>query len=411
MLHDPVARGWTHTRTPRKHPPTCSAMASPPTGSMLNCSRGDGVPWASSSPCSGRGRCVPGGAAWPTGLCVCDAGFSAASDMFDLRVAVDPITGEQLSLDCPLTTTGSDAVWWIVFVVFAGRAILGAGFLLSLCWKRGVPLHASGGSSRTSRSIAIAVWNNLPYRLLILEVVAVCPLLMVVPLLKTLRGETIGTDAAVTVLFLFGFWTFLLQGSMFVFTHFSIVARTRALNQDSDDFRRLVGTFRRSIIMSHTIYGAFAIVPTLVALGTDKSLGPIASGEYICLLVRNIGVILYALNQIYGSFLMDREARQLLALLAERTASTGSADAATAILAYVDGFVSRVRLTTVLVVLVYGSFLVPWAWPYQTYSYGLLIALAGLDGSFGKVLIQMRRAGAAAGKSQNSTILVSHGSP
>ena len=81
------------------------------------------------STCSGHGTCVNASTAVSSSfasLCACDAGWSGASDLFDLRVAVDPATGAPLALDCPVP----DAMPLVMYAVFTATHVLRALIIL-----------------------------------------------------------------------------------------------------------------------------------------------------------------------------------------------------------------------------------------------------------------------------------------
>src|SRR5689334_9084040 len=71
----------------------------------------------STESCSGHGQCVDASAFSTefSHLCECDDGWSGATDMFDLRVALNPLTNKALALDCPM----SSIMTYFFFVLLA----------------------------------------------------------------------------------------------------------------------------------------------------------------------------------------------------------------------------------------------------------------------------------------------------
>ena len=127
-------------------------------------------------------------------------------------------------------------------------------------------------------------------------------------------------------------------------------------------------------------YLLLTIVPTLVALGLDKSLGPIDSGEYVVLIVRNGGVIAWQVCALSGYVFMLRQVTTI-------TSSVHSSDQPVAqqggppvksaqnVLSFLRLNVRSNALKNGVALITYTLFSIPPAWPYNAFSIALAVIL------------------------------------
>ena len=347
--------------------------------------------------CSGRGVLVDPAA----GLCLCDAAWNAGADLFDLRTDRSRL---ELQEDC-LNPDGVVIFFWTVLLALLVVRYVHLVPVLKRRW--GDAKRKPGG-----------VLRDKPVRILLFDALAATPLSIVGACLKLSDRHNVilGTDVAFTITFLLGILGINVMWGEFQIMQFHVLVTSNYLSDTAWRRRILTLNFwcQRGLGLSYML----SIAPTFVALGLDKSLGPIQSGEYIILIVRNIGVVLWQFFAFAGYYFMYR---QVDALQSSVQASGGAESASSnapgpgpgpasptsasklgspvVVRRNANNVVEVLRANLVsnakknlLALVVYTLFSIPFAWPYQTYAISFAACLLAVAMHPAKVLRTAQRA-------------------
>ena len=361
--------------------------------------------WTAS--CSGHGTLV----ASPvdgTPLCKCDAMFSGGADMFDLRVLTLP-DGTTLSLDCSVSMVAQSLFWAIVAALALLRYVQVAKTLISTCKSRGLASNSEVAKRTNSKQRIVAaapggvadneptpvskqrvhlstaartLMTHLTYRVLLAELLVICPLFLVTTLLKAVRGDVVGTDVAVTVCFILTV----------------IFFQIAQLDVGLAEFRILFATFSPTVrdrlrrahlaasLGSLTFYALATGVPTFVALSLPKTQGPICSYQYVLLLVRNVGVVAWQGFSIATTLMLRSRASALMqssvpvagghVSVSSRNNPAQSASRVQKVLEHLNAELGRMRTQGTLSLVLYAVFCIPVLWEQQTFVYAFTWMLA-----------------------------------
>lgn len=302
--------------------------------------------------CDGAGILVNSTLNDGTLYCLCDAYTSGKGDFFDSsHVAADGT----LSLTCTNSRIGEIFAWSIVLISMVYRFI---SVFQSFLSKFAAFKAQHNGSNYTWRQ----VYNVFALRIFLIDMVTVALVLIATSCLK-ITGQTIGTDIPVTVLYIFGVSSFQI-GSM-VLADKELIVLTSFLPSDKKTNIRWL--HRRIQIVSSCAYVLGVGVPSIMALTLDKSLGPWENGEYICLLTRNLFVVVWCSFSLCANDIIYKRFQYLLSSLIDEQ-STGAMQKMRA---------SRVLLARLymLISLLALVFCIPYIWGYQTYSLATMVAL------------------------------------
>jgi hypothetical protein len=326
--------------------------------------------------CSGHGQCIDArnySSDFPW-LCRCEDYWSGGTDMFDLRVAVDEF-GNDLAIACPNPVIAVLVVWSILFAATLHRQFYLIYAFYSRCKTKGKP--------KTIRKF----FEYTPYRVLFFDGIFYNPWFIVAAGSKVFGRQVVGTDNLIS-------WTMIVSITLMSFSvadfriaQFSTFAGARTLN--SDKTTRLLRIFSSIQFAQVLLYLAIAGVPTLYALLFDKSLGPIASNEYITLIIRNIGIILWAGSQWVGIRKILRELKYLLQI----TQNVGEGTTGTTnVLAFTQHLFKDMSAQFGIGMIGYFLFSLPWLWCYQAFSIGFFMTLPVFKNNMGKTLLDTAKA-------------------
>lgn len=366
--------------------------------------------------CSSHGVCVDSTSVAFPKACLCDMGWTGASDMFDLRlggVVVDT-QGRALALDCPQPTSLALGMYGLLTAAYLVRQLL---LMAALRRKLGAKFP---GRDKRGWAYVRALGMNMPTRVLLLESVIANPIFLCFCGLKLAStGEAvIGTDPAVTVLYGGGILTMFVVFSDFSISQFRTIARSRSLNTETSD--RITKVFMRNTLLEGILYALNSCLFPLAALAGDKSVGPIANSEYALIIARNVGVpIMFGFRAINLRSLMY-EVRIIQTQMggpptatsdggssggpgqggpaaSGSTARLGNAqmkssrEAAQGVLTLLDD-ASKETIKQVFVAgVIYAVFSLPWFWPFQQIAFAIVVSLASVANNEGLVFLRLAR--------------------
>jgi hypothetical protein len=246
--------------------------------------------WMGAAPCSGHGLVTE------QGLCLCDEAWDAGADLFELRVATTD-AGQVLAVDCSVPLAGVRTAW-AIFLFF--------------CMYRFVFAYLS--FARQVREQGVDV-HSFMFRTLAFDLCVCTPLFTATALLRLTDSpqtpHVIGTDLATTLVFVTGTLATVSAWAMFEIHQFSLLCVGNNLGDHAGTKRGIERQSTTNYLLVAS-YGFLTILPTVVALGLDKAKGPVASGEFIIIIVRNVGVVVWQICALVGAILMQREISSLL---------------------------------------------------------------------------------------------------
>jgi len=138
--------------------------------------------------------------------------------------------------------------------------------------------------------------------------------------------KALGTSFDITILIMLGTYMIIINFSIFEVEEFKVLLGAHLMSSSSHEF---VHQVRRFIVQQIfvSLSAAVNISAVLIALGMDKSLGPMNNGEWILLILRNFGVALWQANFALSSYMIYRNLAVQLATLMPPPVASGANDA------------------------------------------------------------------------------------
>jgi len=302
--------------------------------------------------------------------------WNAGSDLFQLRVQ------GPYALDCVQPDAAVIVVW--------------ALFLVASLIKQKHNLMALRNKNATLQQLRRSLYTDELTRLLVLDLVVATPLLIAAACLKLADRQTVvlGSDVAFTLLLTSGVLLTVVIWCAFQVMSFRVLVMAHLFA--ANKVHRILFKDKGLQATLALSYGLLTLVPTLCALGLNQSVGPIQSSEWIIIVIRNIGVMVWQLCGLAGSLLLLKEVRLLQASTIVGPDSSGAkslqSTSAKRVIEYLAANAKSIFRSNCLVLIIYSIFSMPLAWPYQTF--GLCISLITLvrGYSLGKIILASRSA-------------------
>jgi len=251
--------------------------------------------------------------------------------------------------------------------------------------------------------------------------------------LSDLHGVVLGTDVAFTVTLMCSVAIHATIWAVFQHLQFRVLAASQHLLATSRMFsfasssqpgtRMLRAHFLLELGLCFT-YILFTIVPTFTALGLNPAPGPVASGEYITLIVRNMGVVLWVSLALAAYMVLYRQVRSM-ELRSATEDSDGKAEERDAasngrivslrggvapankpapassfgtqqVLAFLGKNVRSNAFRQSFAIVTYTLFSIPPAWPYTSFNVAFGIIIVQVSMSPAKVMNAAMSAGSSA---------------
>jgi len=324
---------------------------------------------ASSDDCSGHGTPVP------EGRCICDPAWTGATDYFNLRVPSGQ-DGVYEALDCPVPTLGAQLVWCLAGVA----TLIRFGFAL-----KALSLHLRKHGWRSKVSVPLA--------LIVTDIVITVPVCIAALVLKILDSPStphvLGTDVAVSVLFALSNIFILVPYALFEAFQFRTLLLGGQLNYKSASTARGLVQYNATQFLLVAIYIGVNMIPRLVPLGMDQSQGPISDGEWVIIIVGNLGQILWQVFNYLGGVMMKRT---IAKISSDHHASAAhrDADRLSKVLEALTEHTRAMRSQIVIFVVLYTSGALPWLWRFQTFYLALAASVLIVKMSPCKVLVSIK---------------------
>ena len=313
--------------------------------------------------CGGNGQCVNSTLNPGLLLCLCNPGYSGASDFFDNRVEQLP-DGTWLSFSCHASQVGTIVVW--VFFLLCGliRAKQLAPLLVQF-WKKHYadPVKVKKG-----------LLADFPLGIVAFDLFAVCIPLFITGIGK-LCGMTLGTDALVTITLCFTIVSFQVGVLHLTRREFTIFVKGTMNPKEARKAQKLRDWLK---LFTITYFVGITIVPSLWTLSLDKSLGPIANNERTAIFFRNIGAAGYGVLDMWTTWMIRKRVKKLI------SSSNHEDQAVRFIINKMDAEMKTYIVFLGTIGLTYGIFVIPYLFQFQTYSIAVIVGLGALRHS-GKV--------------------------
>ena len=327
--------------------------------------------------CSGHGTLMP------NGLCICDSAWNAGSDLFQLQVY------GPYALDCVLPDAAVIVFWAIT--------------LLVCLLKQKESVHALADKNPTLQKLQRSFYTDQLTRLLVLDLVIATPLLIVACCLKLAdrQAAVLGSDLAFTLTLCTGV---LLTAS--IFCKFQVLSFRILLMANFYQNAKTARILRQDEITQTLLalsYGILTVLPTLCAFALDQSVGPVQSGEWIIIVVRNIGIVLWQLFGLMGSALLLREVTKMHSTTqgsSNKTSdgpslATVGAGSAKRVVEFLKSNFRGIFRTNAILLVLYAIFSIPFTWPFQTLSSSIAVTAMLRNYSLGKIVLASRKAAAS----------------
>jgi hypothetical protein len=332
-------------------------------------------------PCSGHGILQS------NGLCICSDEWTDANDLFDGRIV--KMNGTWYSQDCRSSVIG-------IRVIYSFTLLAGIIRLIQLI-QAFYQIH----QRRKAKSCEKIV-KDMTYRVLLIELCIVTPCYLIFTLLKLITLDVVGTDIAITIFPALTTLAYLVASADLELKEFQIFAGG---GMPVTKREKLITLHRRFIFGSFIIFGLGAILP-FIALGLDKSIGPICNGSYIILLIRLASILGLQLFHLLGKI----EVRNGLLIAAETSANNSSNtdnnkqhqstrvvsvnvkknDKAQEVIATLNAEVKRAMINNIVLFILILVFMLPWLWPQYTFFSAFAISMTGLRHA-GRHFIQVNK--------------------
>ena len=349
---------------------------------MSSCDIDPPLAFQAGGPCGGNGVCVNSTLTPERLLCLCNSGYSGASDFFDTRVEQLP-NGEWLSLGCGNSDIGTKVMWsfYLLFGLIRIKQLI-------------APLRVAFRSHMNDKKKKrLGFYADFPLRILAWDMFICTPLFFIVGIGK-MCGMTLGTDGLVTIPL----------GLSVVFVSFSIYA---ILAREFSAFvngttspaeAKRIQTFRSIIkILSIAYYFGLVVVPSWWTLSLDKRLGPIENREEIAIYLRNIGSVTYGMVEMVTTYMVYWRVNQFRSI-APTDALLFIIERLKADMKYYVVYLSTIGV-------IYTIATVPYFFQFQTYTISFIVALGAMRHG-GKSLYGSAKSssqkGASNGKSNNN---------
>jgi hypothetical protein len=206
-------------------------------------------------------------------------------------------------------------------------------------------------------------YKNFALRVLAFDLVILSPIVLIFAALK-ISGKIMGTDADVTIISVLGMIAFQYGNAALANEEFKAI--THFVHKE--ERKRLIRLRFVLNIISLVSYLLGATVPTLAALFLDKTLGPIANYEYVCIIIRNVFMACFSAFALWSNSVVNAKFEEMIkAIIDPRSVE--------ALEHMKEANKDLIRLYLVIS-LVYVLFTIPPLWAFQTYCYGALVFFA-----------------------------------
>ena len=322
----------------------------------------------SSSLCScGQGTCVESPLPQFQTLCLCHNGFSGRADYFDLRVFINSTT--ELSLSCPVSEIATNVVWTL--------------FLLAYTVRFGVTMYVLVvlGHMKKLRSIS--------KKLMLFDLFG-CIFALSIPIQKLWfdKESVFGTSPLATFCQVTSNFYLITLWCVSQIEEFKILTNIRSWNQYKvNPLAKFHLKLQVYVLFTYFVIG----VLSFIALGLDKSKGPLISKEVVILVLRNVSFLFWSLFLFVGVIKVQERERSTRILLGTSSATSAAYinnNRSVRVVKYLERHKSAIKKQVIVASLLYIIFSIPPLWEFQFVNIGLTNIISALTSSIGHVFLR-----------------------
>lgn len=302
-----------------------------------------------SANCSGHGTSVLVNSQT---LCKCDPWFTGGGDFFDARV-MPP----DFSLNCVNSRIGAIVIWTL--------ALCGA-FVRTLVLLRAIINRCQFFKVFSLARFTKFLSRDAGIRFLFFDFFVINVFILLTCSLKV-YGQILGTDVAVTICF-----------ALFISSH-----QFNQLFLNQLEFRTLVSItgpqlrtklIRWKLIIDFLGFSMInlSLIAIIWCLFLDKSLGPIANGEYIIVIFRNGFSLVWSSEEAFAFWIMIQHIKKIVE---ETKSDSETFRSLSAVLTSLEKENRSQFRTFLMFPILYIPFMLPWLWSQQTFVLGLMFII------------------------------------
>jgi hypothetical protein len=351
--------------------------------------------------CSSAGVCINSTIHPDLLLCLCNNGYSGASDFFDTRIEQLP-DGRFLSLNCGESRAGTCTIWGLVLFLCLIRMKQLCSAILRFYRK-----HIQDEKLAKAGFLA-----NFPLRTMCFDLFFSNTFILILAISK-ICGLTLGSDVLPTIAL-----STLVMG--FNWTNFEISRREFAVfvkgtlrGKRADSITRLRTGLK---IFGTLVYACVAIIPSIWALTLDKTLGPLENSEFVAIIVRNVGTILWGWLDVFAIWMVRQQIQHSIDLTSSGandnmqgpiTGKMQLDEKTKEVVKRLDKEIRSLLIFMAITGVLYGVFLIPILYPFQTYCIGFIVGAGSLRHS-AKSFQGVEGNNSSSGKSNNNQVSVAY---
>lgn len=308
--------------------------------------------------CAGHGMCVNSMRQTGLMLCKCDSWFNGASDFFDNRVEQLP-DGTWLSFSCQNSLVGMYVIW--CFHLLCGFIRLKP--LVPLWW-RFYKKHFAD-----AKKIQEGIFRDVPLVIVSIDLFAITIPHFILAICKLGFDMTLGTNVLPTVM--------LVSEVLFSQIRHSEVSRSEfnvfVIGSTSPDEAVRAKKVRTCLkATGQVLWAGLVMIPSLLSLGFDNSVGPIENNEIGVVYARNLGVLAYLCFDLASTWMIRQRLRKILAFSKRDTSVTS------VLISKMDEEIKGYSRTVTFAGIIYVVFVIPFLLSHQTYCIAFMMGLGAL---------------------------------
>ena len=151
-----------------------------------------------------------------------------------------------------------------------------------------------------------AWYRNVNFIVLLVDLFVIIPICYIASLLRVVDPRlTLGTSLSITLLIMLATSLMILAYSVFDVEEFKLLLAAHLMSKSSPEFKQQVQKFiaLQAVVALSALINVSAV---LACLGLNHALGPENNGEWVLLIVRNIGVVTWQTAFSYSSYRIYR---------------------------------------------------------------------------------------------------------
>lgn len=314
-----------------------------------------------------------------TELCVCPdvSKWSGANDYFDSRVQT--YMGVTYSVGCTNSTIGTYVAYGVLLFVCT--------FKFVTIWVAFFDRTRRKGVKKMSE-----LYTVFPYRILIFDGLFCMPwhLCLCILKLSNPEGHVIGTNIGITVVLVIAVSISIFSATLFNIDEFTTLVKSERMTTGSGaGGSKILKLYAFLMWMVFFSYFVITGIPRYVMLSLDRSLGPYQNGQWIWVIIGNMGVLCWMIFHFFTTTFTIKQTGELLrGIDANEQATARVAE----VIKFLKAAETQNRKAIVFGFILYTIGSVPFFWVYQQYILVIALAMAHFSGNVGMIYLRSRNA-------------------